>query len=126
MVADMDETTISTTAATTQPVETIPETMQPVTDPEETSVPETTVLETVEPETMETAAYDEPAETLDYEISETTEFVPEETVAMTTEPVYIEVIQDSAMAVAQTNLFGAFLICGTLVGIFLLRGRYGT
>ncbi len=50
----------------------------------------------------------------------------EETVAMTTEPVYLGVIQSAAADVAHTNLFGSFLICGTLIGIAILRGRYGT
>ncbi len=50
----------------------------------------------------------------------------EETVAMTTTPAYLEVIQSSASDIVHADLFGSFLICGTLVGIFLLRGRYGT
>lgn len=43
-----------------------------------------------------------------------------------TEPVYKQVIQDSVASLIHADLFGAFLVCGTLVGIFLLRGRYGT
>lgn len=50
------------------------------------------------------------------------ETVPESTPEM----VYVEVIQDTGSAIVHADLFGAFLICGTLVGIFLLRGRYGT
>ena len=43
-----------------------------------------------------------------------------------TAPVYMSIIQDTESAIVHSNLFGAFLICGTLVGLFLLRGRYGT
>ena len=43
-----------------------------------------------------------------------------------TEPVYMDVIAETGRALMHANLFGAFLICGTLVGLFLLRGRYGT
>ncbi len=50
----------------------------------------------------------------------------EETIAYVTEPVYIDVIQDTGSALVNAYLFGSFLLCGTLVGIFLLRGRYGT
>lgn len=90
---------------------------------------------TVAPETI---SEDIPTEET-YEILETVADLPtegvlletrpeaiSETVAMTTEPVYIDVIQDTGSALIHANLFGSFLICGTLVGIFLLRGRYGT
>lgn len=43
-----------------------------------------------------------------------------------TAPVYMPILQDTESAIVHSNLFGAFLICGTLVGLFLLRGRYGT
>lgn len=43
-----------------------------------------------------------------------------------TAPVYMSILQDTESAIVHSNLFGAFLICGTLVGLFLLRGRYGT
>ena len=43
-----------------------------------------------------------------------------------TAPVYLDVIQRSVNSLFQATLFGAFLICGTLVGLHLLRGRYGT
>ena len=74
-----------------------------------------------------------------YEISETMAYISSEgivlednseaiteTVPMTTEPVYIDFIEASSNNIVHANLFGSFLICGTLVGIFLLRGRYGT
>ena len=43
-----------------------------------------------------------------------------------TAPVYMSMLQDTESAIVHSNLFGAFLICCTLVGLFLLRGRYGT
>lgn len=69
------------------------------------------------------------------EISETladisgTEFVledsqdpTEETVSLTTQDLILSVGSD----IAHTNLFGSFLICGTLIGCALLRKIYGT
>ena len=38
----------------------------------------------------------------------------------------IQVIETVGTDIAHANLFAGFLVCGTLVGIFLLRGRYGT
>ena len=63
----------------------------------------------------------------DIDLEETTEepvyvVVSEEPTA----PVYMSILQDTESAIVHSNLFGAFLICGTLVGLFLLRGRYGT
>lgn len=46
--------------------------------------------------------------------------VPQETEAV----VLVDVIQTAATDLAHVNLFGSFLICGTLVGIFLLRNRH--
>lgn len=43
-----------------------------------------------------------------------------------TAPVYLEVIQRGTNSLFQAVMFGSFLICGTLVGLHLLRGRYGT
>lgn len=99
---------------------------------------ESTLEVTETPVAPETIAEDFTPEEI-YEIFETVADLPTEgdvletrpeaipeTVAMTTEPVYIDVIQDTGNALIHANLFGSFLICGTLVGIFLLRGRYGT
>lgn len=58
-------------------------------------------------------------------LEDSTEAV-EETVAITTEPVYIDVIESSASAILHADLFGSFLVCGTLIGLFILRGRHGT
>lgn len=109
---------------TTQPVV---ETTDPVTVPtEESTVPTTEAIETTVPEET-------------YAISETVAYLPtqgvvledyqetlQETVPMTTEPVIIDIIETSSSNIVHASLFGSFLICGTLVGIFLLRGRYGT
>ena len=38
----------------------------------------------------------------------------------------IDVIKESVYTAITSNLYGAFLVTGTLVGLFLLRGRYGT
>lgn len=48
----------------------------------------------------------------------------EESTQETEAVVLVDVIQESASVVAHVNLFGSFLICGTLVGIFLLRNRH--
>ena len=120
----MPTETIETIAETTQPVE---ETTAPVTVPsEEPTVPTTEAIETTIPEET-------------YEISETVAYLAtegvvleddaeaqQETVPMTTEPVIFDIIETSSSNIVHASLFGSFLICGTLVGIFLLRGRYGT
>ena len=69
------------------------------------------------------------------EISETvvdvpgTEYVLEdgedpvqETISLTVQETILSVGSD----IAHTNLFGSFLICGTLIGLALLRKVYGT
>lgn len=43
-----------------------------------------------------------------------------------TAPVYMDIIQRNSMSTFQAVLFVGFLICGTLVGLNVLRGRYGT
>ena len=52
--------------------------------------------------------------------------VPLETVAMTTEPEVINVIIGVGSDIVHVNLFGSFLVCGTLVGLYILRKIYGT
>lgn len=88
---------------------------------------EETVLET----TPETVPVSEPAPTETESTTAATddwtvtEPVVLETVAQETEAVVlVDVIQESASVVAHVDLFGSFLICGTLVGIFLLRNRH--
>ena len=117
----------------TEITEAIVETTQAV---EETTVPVTELME--EP----TAAVTDPVEDLsnlevieDNEISETVGFVPteeyvlemgSETVQETVAVVTIDIIETASSNIAHASLFGSFLVCGTLVGIFLLRGRYGS
>lgn len=43
-----------------------------------------------------------------------------------TAPVYMDIIQRDSMSTFQAIIFAGFLICGTIVGLHLLRGRYGT
>ena len=45
-------------------------------------------------------------------------------VSETQEVILVDAIQTAATDLAHVNLFGSFLICGTLVGIFLLRNRH--
>ena len=49
----------------------------------------------------------------------------EETVAETVVTVTVDVIQDGVWSIINADLFGSFLICGTLVGCTLLRNIYG-
>lgn len=69
------------------------------------------------------------------EISETMAVLPTEELVLedgteateeTLSLVSVEVVQDAAIAVAHADLFGSFLICGTLIGLALLRKIYGT
>ena len=110
----MNEETILVPEETTDP------TGEPVTTPDET----------------EAAATDDWSVTEeDNEISETMadlsdeEFVLEdstETVQETVQIITIEEIQTIGSDIMHANLFGSFLICGTLVGLALLSKIYGT
>lgn len=71
----------------------------------------------------------------DNEISETVAELPSEELVLedgteateeTVSVVTAEVVQDAAIAVAHADLFGSFLVCGTLIGLALLRKVYGT
>lgn len=65
----------------------------------------------------------------EYTIPGVTEVIPEETVPEVTEPGYEDLIltvQAVGSDIVHADLFGSFLLCGTLVGLLLLRGRYGT
>ena len=89
--------------------------------PIETTIPETTAPETTGPDLTEPAA----------EIPETSELVPLETIpeetfeflasepVETVEVVIIEEIRTASSNIVHTNLFGSFLVCGTLMGIAL-------
>ena len=48
----------------------------------------------------------------------------EETVAGTL--ISMEAVQDVGISIIHADLFGSFLICGTLVGLFLFRGSHGS
>ena len=48
--------------------------------------------------------------------------VTEETVSLTVQ----ETIQAVGSDIVHVNLFGSFLVCGTLIGLALLRKVYGT
>lgn len=112
----MNEETTVPSEAPTVPVS------EPVTVPAETEVPETTdgtvTDETFSFETLETFYEDIPSA----EAAETG--VPEETIAATEEVAIVDVIESVGSDIAHVSLFGSFLICGTLVGLVLLRDRY--
>lgn len=117
----MDETTQETFSADveTQATEPVTVEMDPVPTEE---APATTA-----------ATVPAPVSTYDpYEIIYGVDSFPEsttaptsETIPMTTEPVYIEVIETVGSDIVHSTLFGAFLICGTLVGLTIFRRLYG-
>lgn len=90
---------------------------EPAADPGENTVATTEPEVTEEYEIPETMA-DIPTE--EYVLEDSTEAV-QETVSVT-----VEVIQAVGSDIAHTNLFGSFLICGTLIGLALLRKIHGT
>lgn len=83
------------------------EAAEPVTEPPTTTAPATVVTDP----TQETIFYED----LTAATEETTEAV-----------VIVDVIETAATDLAHVNLFGSFLICGTLVGIKLLEKINGT
>ena len=74
--------------------------------------------ETGQPAPQETEAETVPVD--DWTVTEGTEPTEE------TEAITIQEIQDIGSAIIHVNLFGSFLICGTLIGLALLRKVYGT
>ena len=100
--------------------------------PDETvqeSIPETTVQETTVETTEETVTVDLPGsdpEELDGTQATIYEDFSGSEMAATEEVTVIEVIQTVGSDIAHANLFSGFLVCGTLVGIVLLRKIYGT
>lgn len=113
----MNEETTVPSEAPTVPVS------EPVTVPAETEVPETTdgtvTEETFSFETLETFYEDLPSA----EAAETG--VPEETAA-TIEVTTVEIIETVGSDIVHASLFGSFLVCGTLIGLALLRNIHGT
>ena len=108
----MDETVLATEEAT-DPV------AEPVTSPAETEAAaygDGSVMEE-ENEVSETVAYIPSEELVLEDGSEATE----ETVSIT-----LADIQAVGSDIVHADLFGSFLICGTLIGLALLRKVYGT
>ena len=108
----MDETVLATEEAT-DPV------AEPVTSPDETEAAASgdgSVTEE-ENEVSETVAYIPTEELVLEDGSEATE----ETVSIT-----LADIQAVGSDIVHADLFGSFLICGTLIGLALLRKVYGT
>lgn len=112
-----EETTVPSDVPTVPPTEL-------ATVPTETEVPETTdwtvTNETLSFETLETLYEDLPSA----EAAETG--VPEETIAATVEVTTVEIIETVGSDIVHASLFGAFLVCGTLIGLALLRNIHGT
>ena len=106
---------------TTVPTEEVSDPVtQPATSPDETEAAATGDWSVTEEnnEISETVA-ELPSEEL---VLEDGTEATEETVSVVT----AEVVQDVAIAVAHADLFGSFLVCGTLIGLALLRKVYGT
>lgn len=55
-----------------------------------------------------------------------TEEIPEETVAVELQTVTLVDFQQGVSDICHVSLFGSFLLCGTLIGLSLLRRIYGT
>ena len=91
---------------------------QPATAPDETEAAATGDWSVTEEdnEFSETVA-DIPSEEL---VLEDGTEATEETVSLT-----VQVIEDYCTGIIHANLFGSFLICGTLIGLFLWRGIHG-
>lgn len=74
--------------------------------------------ETGQPAPQETEAETVPVD--DWSVTEATEPTEE------SEAITVQVFQDIGSDIVHVNLFGSFLICGTLIGLALLRKVYGT
>ena len=70
----------------------------------------------------------EPAatENTDYYWEDLYEEQYQEVIQETVEPVTVEVIESVASDIILADLFGSFLVCGTLCGVALWRRIYGT
>ena len=119
---------------TTVPSETaVDETGVPLTTEVPESVPETTDW-IVAPETTEAAPtsppvfYQPPASSTlleDVYASAYEETLAETVPETTTQEITIEIIESIALDQIHVDLFGSFLVCGTLIGLALLRDRHG-
>lgn len=122
----MDETVLATEEAT-DPV------AEPVTSPDETEAFESEPS-SVPAETEAAATGDGSVTEETYEISETVAYLPTEDFVLedgteaTEETVSITLVDLQAVGsdIVHADLFGSFLICGTLIGLALLRKVYGT
>ena len=99
--------------------------------------PEETTDPTGEPTSPPTEVSDLPAdnwpltepaatENTDYYWEDLYEEQYQEVIQETVEPVTVEVIESIGSDLLHADLFGSFLICGTLVGLALLRNIHGT
>ena len=126
-----EETVLETTIQTDPPTEPATEPVQTETSPsdpglvtEPSSAPETIPV-TIPATVPETAATEESTAVTIYEDLSGVPY--EETIAETTEPVMIvDVIESVGSDIAHASLFSGFLVCGTLIGLALLRKIYGT
>ena len=115
---------------TTVPVEeSVPESIEPLPTEVPETAPETTdrtvETESSEPETVPQVETTAPEETEEIILEDLSGAAYEDTIAETTEPVYIDVIESTGSYIAHTTLFSGFLVCGTLIGLVLLRDRHG-
>lgn len=118
--------TESATLATEGTDPTVPDETIPETGPDPTQETEVDPTQPTPPETVETYPedlYDEGQEGIEATIYE--DFSGSE-VAATEEVTVIEVIETAGNDIAHASLFSGFLVCGTLVGLALLRNIYGT
>lgn len=96
---------------------------------EETTLP-SEVPTDPEPEVVTEPAAAEVTEATDGALTEGTIYVDlsgseeQETIAGTV--ITLEDLQSIGSDILHADLFGSFLVCGTLIGLFLLRGIHGT
>lgn len=83
---------------------------------EETTLP-TEVLAAPEPTTAAESTIQETTEILDWSVMATEETTAEVVISL-------EDLHSVESNLAHVDLFGSFLICGTLVGLALLRNRH--
>ena len=102
--------------------ETVPATTQ---ETESDAATENTEAPPIETHDRVVIPYTEPDELDGTESTIYEDFSGSETAA-TEEMTVIEVIESVGSDIAHANLFSGFLVCGTLVGLALLRKIYGT
>ena len=82
-------------------------------------------IQTEEPSVPETEA-SLPPETAAPEASDQVVIYEDLSGAATEETITLVEIQSVGLEIVHADLFGSFLICGTLVGLALFRGRHGS